>query len=169
MRLYAKTLEPRALLGYLVTLVNPRAAVRWIGDAEFDARFDTLYALTTPGLACDPSTPLPKPHGLGSFTNAMARSIPDLRDALADVAVPTLILKPQCDYLPWSFGTDIAQAIDGALLVYIRGAGHSLYVEQHDPVMAEIRAFLADAPLPIPPQPNLDAPADLDSPIGDAS
>jgi proline iminopeptidase len=167
LRLYAKLVEPRALIGYLVTLVNPEAAAAWIGDAEFDARFDTLYALTSPGLTCDSSADLPKPHALGFFTNAEARTIPDLRTALSAVHVPALIMKPQCDYLPWSFGTDIARAMEDAELVYVRNAGHSLYVEQRDAVLAEIRAFLADEPLPIAPQASLDPPSDLDGPIGD--
>jgi proline iminopeptidase len=166
-RLYSKTLEPRALLGYLVTLVNPAATRAWIGDAEMDARFDILYGLTSPGLACEPETDLPQPHQLGFFTNARTRTIPDLRPELARVAVPTLILKPQCDYLPWSFGTDIATAIDGSQLVYVRGAGHSLYFERQAEVMREIRAFLGGEPLPIAAQSSLEPPPDLDGPIGD--
>lgn len=169
LRLYARLIEPRALLGYLLTVTAPRAAAAWIDDAEFDARFDVLYALTSPGLVCDQATDLPEPHQLGFFTNAMARRIPDLRDGLGAVHVPTLILKPQCDYLPWSFGTDVADAIDGSLLVYIEGAGHSLYVEQQEVVLAEIRAFLAGRRLPVAPWTGREPPADLDGPIGEVA
>ena len=111
---------------------------------------------------------MPHPHGLGFYTNAAVRDIPDLRGALGNSEVPALILKPQCDYLPWTFGTDLAEAIPGAELVYVRGAGHSLYVEQPEIVRGMIRAFLGHQEPPLAPQSDLAPPPDLDSPIGSA-
>lgn len=158
--------QPRALVGWLLSQVNPGAAVRFAGDAEMDARFDRLYAMSAPGLVCDPDLAVPHPHGLGFYTNAAMRDIPDLREALGNVEVPALILKPQCDYLLWTFGTDLAQAIPGAELVYVRGAGHSVYVEQPEIVRGMIRAFLGHQEPPLASQSDLAPPADLDSPVG---
>jgi proline iminopeptidase len=164
--LYLELLQPRALLAWLVSQVNPAAARAFIGDDEMDRRFDSSYARSAPGLYCRPPADVPAPRGLGAFTNAMVRRIPDLRPGLAEVEAPALIIKPQCDYLPWSFGTDLATALPDAWLVYLEGAGHSLYAERPDEVEGLIDAFLAGQALPIPPQADLEAPASLVGPIG---
>ncbi len=159
-------IEPRSLVGWLLSQVNPAAAHAFSDDAEMDARFDRITALAQPGLSCAPPTELPRPSGLGSYTNAMIRSVPDLRGDLARVHAPALVVKPQCDYLPWVFGTDIAAAMPNARLVYLRDAGHSLYAEEPAEVLALLRAFLAGTPLPIEPATDLAPPPDLDGPIG---
>jgi proline iminopeptidase len=159
--LYGEMVEPRALLAWLLSRVDPRAALRFAGDAELDARFDRTYALSAPGLFCDAPPEIPLPTGLGFFANGVRRTTPDLRPALADVDVPALILKPQCDYLPWSYGSELRDAMPDARLVYLRGAGHSTYVEQTDAFFAEVRAFLADAPLPITPWTAHEPPPEL--------
>lgn len=159
-------LQPRALFGWLLTQASPRAAHAFAGDREMDARYDRIYAASAPGLFCEAPPDVELPHGLGSYTNAMARRIPDLRTALGHVTVPSLIVKPQCDYLPWSFGTDLAAALPDARLVYLRDAGHSLYAERPDAVQALIEAFVAGDELPIPPVTDLAPPPDLDGPTG---
>lgn len=165
---YRKLLEPRALFAWLLTQVSPRAARAIAGDGEMDARFDRLYELTYPGLYCDgrdPASADPRvPHSLGFYTNAVRRVIPDLRPRLARVDAPALVIKPQCDYLPWRFGADLASALPNAKLVYVRGAGHSAYAEQHDQVLATIRAFVEDRRLPVAVQPTPDPPPDLMGP-----
>jgi proline iminopeptidase len=167
LELYGALLQPRALLGWLLSQVDVRAAHAFADDAEMDARFDRTYALSVPGLYCVPPTDPPPVHGLGFYTNAVRRRIPDLRAALAAVDIPVLIVKPQCDYLPWSFGTDLARSLPNARLVYLPGAGHSLYAERPDAVRSLLRAFLADRPLPIAPLDDLAPPADLRGPVGD--
>jgi proline iminopeptidase len=166
---YGRLLSPRALFAWLLTQVSPRAARSVAGDQEMDARFDRLYELTYPGLYCDARDPASAdpslPHSLGFYTNAVRRVIPDLRPRLGRVDAPALVIKPQCDYLPWRFGTDLAAALPNAELVYVRGAGHSAYTEQHDLVIATIRAFLEDRQLPVPTWSSSEPPADLDSPL----
>jgi proline iminopeptidase len=164
--LYAQLVQPRALLGWLLSQANPVAAHAFAGDRELDARYDRVYQLNVPGLFCNPGIEPATPTGLGFYTNAIRRDVPDLRPALAGVTVPALILKPQCDYLPWIFGVDLAKALPVADLVYIPGAGHSLYAERPDVVLAELRAFLSDRPLPIAPRADLAPPGDLRGPVG---
>ena len=164
--LYTALLEPRALLGWLLTQANPRAARTLFADREMDARYDRTYALSAPGLYCDPPAEIALPHGLGFYTNAARRTIPDLRPALAAVRVPAIILKPQCDYLPWTFGTDLVTALPDASLVYIEGVGHSLYAEKPDAVFGVLRAFLAGEASPIPRRTDLEPPANLTGPLG---
>jgi proline iminopeptidase len=162
---YGELLEPRALFTWLLTQVSPRAAHPIAGDREMDARFDRLYERTFPGLYCDARDPAtadpPLPRALGFYTNAIKRTIPDLRPRLAHVDAPTLIIKPQCDYLPWRFGADLARALPNAELVYIRGAGHSAYTERHDVVFGTMRAFIEGRPLPTPVRADLEPPDDL--------
>jgi proline iminopeptidase len=169
LELYANLMQPRALVGWLLSQTSPVAAHAYAADAEMDARFDRLYAMTEPGLFCDTSEAdaTPDPHALGFYTNARVRVIPDLRPMLAQVTVPALIIKPQCDYLPWSFGTDLAHALPDARLVYLRGAGHSTYIERRDAFFGEVRAFIRGEPLPIAPQTDDRPPDDLRSPIGE--
>ena len=159
--LYAQLLQPRALVGWLLAQVNPVAAHAFAGDREFDARYDRIFELNIPGHFCDPRLAPATPTGLGFYTNAIRRDIPDLRPALAGVTVPALILKPQCDYLPWIFGVDLARALPEADLVYVRDAGHLLYVERPEAILAELRAFVTGRPLPILPQADLAPPDDL--------
>ncbi len=114
LELYRALLQPRALLAWLLSQVDPLAAVRYVEDAELDARFDRTYALTAPGLFCDPPASIPLPTGLGFFANGVQRTIPDMRPALAAVEAPVLVIKPQCDYLPWSYGIDARDAFPNA-------------------------------------------------------
>lgn len=159
--------QPRSLFGWLLTQANPRAAHAFAGDREMDARYDRIYEASLPGLFCRvPPAEGDPPRGLGSYTNAMVRRVPDLRPALAGVTAPAIVIKPQCDYLPWTFGTDLVDALPDADLVYLRGAGHSLYVERREEVRSLIQAFLADEELPIPPVSDLTPPPDLDGPTG---
>lgn len=164
--LYAALLEPRALFGWLLTQANPRAARALFPDHEMDARYDRTYALSAPGLYCDPPPDPALPHGLGFYTNAVRRTIPDLRPALAGIHVPAIVLKPQCDYLPWTFGTDLVAALPDASLVYVEGAGHSLYAEKPDGVFGVLQAFLAGEASPIAPRTDLEPPANFTGPLG---
>ncbi len=68
----------------------------------------------------------------------------DLRDRLADIAVPTLVIVGGADWIcPPSQSRLIAQSIPGAELLEIPGANHAVHVEANGPVLAGIRAFLA--------------------------
>jgi hypothetical protein len=55
----------------------------------------------------------------------------------------------------------LAGALPNAELVYVRGAGHSAYTEQHEMVMAAIGAFVEDRQLPLPVRADLEPPGDL--------
>jgi pimeloyl-ACP methyl ester carboxylesterase len=78
---------------------------------------------------------------------AMARaSHPDQRHVLAEVDVPTLLLFSDADVrAPVRVGEDLADAIPGAELVVLHGAGHASTVEAPDQVNRELRRFLRSA------------------------
>lgn len=152
LRTYALLAPPRALLAYALVQVNPAAAHAYAGDRELDARQDRVYAATVPAMHCPgrSGTPL---HRLGFYANQVPQSlrrpaVPELRRVLRDLPVPALVLKGQCDYLPWRTGTAYLDALPDSRLSYLPGAGHDSFVDRPDLYVAAVRAFLAGAPVP---------------------
>jgi len=146
-----------ALLGYALLQVNPSAAYAYLGDAQADARNDTILTITEPGLHCSPAQQRHGPvHGSGFYAlqypqSAAAPSQPDVRAALTDQPTPTLIFKGSCDYLSWQSAQDYRRVLPNSSLVYLEGAGHNTYQDRPAEVMSAIRAFLTGDPLPMAP------------------
>jgi proline iminopeptidase len=156
LRTYAATLTPRALLGYSLLQVNPSAAHAYFGDAEADARNDSILSIAEPALHCSAE----QSHGVVRGTGFYALQYPqsagaarpaDVRPTLAGLDTPTLIFKGSCDYLSWRSAQDYRRALPDSHLLYLEGAGHNTYQDRPAEVMAAIRAFLTDAPLPLRP------------------
>ncbi|GAA2710498.1 alpha/beta hydrolase [Micromonospora olivasterospora] len=156
------TLSPRAMLTWSLVRANPRAAHAFSGDAEMDARFATLYRQAAPGLVCADSPAPPAPARPGFYANqvplASTRQADDIRPALAGLRVPALILKGACDYLPWSFAADYQGSVPGSRLIFFDRSGHQIHLEQEAEFLAVVRAFLADAPSPLPPWSDAEPP-----------
>ena len=86
------------------------------------------------------------PHGL----RAMARSVAaaDLRDVLARIVVPTLLIYGEKDLrAPHEVAASLHAAIPGSRLVVLSGVGHASSVEAPERFNAEVRAFLESAGL----------------------
>lgn len=150
------SLHPRAMLTWALTrFADPRAAHRFAGDREMDARFADLYRRSAPGLVCRGADPPPAPAAPGFYANQIplgsTHRYPDIRGTLRGLAVPALVLKGRCDYLPWSFAVDYRHALPGARLVYFPDAGHQIYHEHADRYVAVVASFLQNSPLPIEP------------------
>lgn len=119
----------RMLAVYTLLRVEPAAAHAFAGDAELDAR----AAGTT---VC----PEGRPAGSGGYARLVERpSPPGMREGLARVTAPVLVVKGACDGESWSAATDVRRAIPGAGLVYAEGRGAYL---------ATLRAFLAGRAVP---------------------
>ena len=166
---YALLLQPRALLGYTLLQVNPRAAYNFASDAEMDARFDRVYNRTRPALHCDGKPPGPELHGLGFYAHyyyqsATSPSRPDFLPTLTGQPIPTLVLKGRCDYLSWSSAVAYLEALPDSRLVYLSGAGHNAYQDEPERFLAAVRAFLRDQPQPEPPYEGDLPPADYEGP-----
>lgn len=81
------------------------------------------------------------PAGMKAMTHALAEA--DLRDMLARMDVPTLLLYGDRDVRsPVSVGQALHDQIPGSRLVVIPGAGHLSNVEEPERFNAEVRAFL---------------------------
>jgi len=163
LRSYAAAMAPRALLGYTLTQVAPAAAHAYFGDAEADARNDTILSITGPARHCSPEQGADAVRGSGFYAwqypqSASAPAAPDVRSALTGLPTPTLILKGECDYLSWQSAMDYRRALPDTTLLYLEGAGHNTYEDRPDEVLAAVRAFLSDGPLPEPPYPGGTAP-----------
>jgi len=165
LRVYAAVLNPRALLGYALLQVNPKTAHDFLGDAEADARNDTVLTLADPALHCSPGRHQRPVHGSGFYRlqypqSATARSGEDIRPRIAGMSTPALVLKGSCDYLSWRSALDYTSALPEADLIYLPGAGHNLYQDRPAEALAAIRAFLTDAPPPIAPYRGTTVPPD---------
>jgi pimeloyl-ACP methyl ester carboxylesterase len=68
---------------------------------------------------------------------------------LAAVKVPVLLIKPACDYLPWTTAS-FRRAFPHARLVMLPDAGHTAYLEQPALYFGLVHAFLAGEELPLP-------------------
>lgn len=155
-RVLSRVAHPRLVSAHLLTQVDPRAARAYVGDAELDARLDRIYARTRPALHCAGKEPGPALRGLGFFAHQYPRSRAsgadaDVRPALREVDVPTLVVKGACDYLPWSTAAEYTNTLPEAQTVFLEGAGHVVARDAPRRYLALVRAFLTEAELPVPP------------------
>lgn len=155
-RLNLRLVRPRNLFTYALTGADARVAHRVAGDQEMDARFAAIYRDSTPALFCDERlADRVGTAGLGYY----AHYIPQLHadpadepvdlDRLARVTAPVLVIKPACDYLPWSTA-GYRRAFSQSRLVMIADAGHVAYLEQPELYLETVDAFLHDRALPLP-------------------
>lgn len=154
LRLYSYLIRPRNLFTYGLSSVDLRVAHAAAGDREMDARFSAIYRRTTPGLFCDPNlADRLGVTGVGYYAHqALAADTSPLSDGTAPprISAPVLIIKPACDYLPWSAVTGNARLAPQAQVVVLPDAGHQAYIEKPDAYGELVAAFLARQPLPFP-------------------
>ncbi|HEY0699872.1 MAG TPA: alpha/beta fold hydrolase [Micromonospora sp.] len=161
---------PRSMIAYELSRHNPRAAPGYAGDAEMDSQFEELYRRSAAGLVCDTSRLPPAPVRPGFYANQVPlgrkEPYPDIRPQLRTLDTPALVLKPGCDYLPWSFAQDYRHTYANSQLVYLPDAGHQLYFEQPDRFVSLVSAFLDGKPLPMTPFTAEGPPADYRGTLG---
>ncbi|NUP01534.1 MAG: alpha/beta fold hydrolase [Nonomuraea sp.] len=125
--------DPRTLAVYTLLRVEPRAAHTFAGDGEIDGKVDARPGRDHATCAAATAT--------GGYASLVRRPPPPgLREALARVNVPVLVVKGTCDGQPWSAATDYRRALPGARFAYVKDGGTAY--------LATLRTFLADRPLP---------------------
>jgi proline iminopeptidase len=156
-RVYLRLLRPRNLFTYALTATDARVAHRVAGDQEMDMRFSAIYRDSTPALFCDKRlTDLVGTTGVGYYAHYVPQlhadpaDLPLHLDGLAMIKVPVLVIKPACDYLPWSATAGYSRAFPQVQLVMIPDAGHVAYLEQPGVYTRLVHAFLAGQELPLP-------------------
>ena len=84
-------------------------------------------------------------HPAANVTALRAMAEADLRDVLARIRVPTLLLYGDADRRsPLSVAEDLHARIPGSTLVVLPGVGHLSNIEAADRFNREVRAFLND-------------------------
>ena len=156
-RLYLRLLRPRNLFGYALTAADPRVAHALAGDPEMDRRFSAIYRDSTPALFCDKRlTDRVGATGVGYYAHYVPQlhhepaDVPLHLDQLAVIRVPVLLIKPACDYLPWSSVAGYRRAFSQTQLIMIPDAGHVAYLEQPALYSNLVETFLSGKELPLP-------------------
>ena len=148
--------RPRVLAQALLQRINPNAAHRLVGDDEADEMLHRVAVLGKDATACPGSVSGPV-HGnhQGFYVNqntvADFETIADPRPALRTAAVPTLIMRGSCDFVPWPVTREYRDLVPGAVLVAIPGAGHGIAAGQPALYAQLLQAFLTGGRLPLPP------------------
>jgi proline iminopeptidase len=154
---YLRLLGPRNLFAYALTNADPRVAHSVAGDREMDRRFSVIYRESTPALFCDKRlTDRVGTTGVGYYAHYIPQLHPDPTDVplhldqLAMIKVPVLVIKPACDYLPWSDVVGYRRVFPQTQLVMIPDAGHVAHLEQPVLYIDLMHAFLTGQQLPLP-------------------
>jgi pimeloyl-ACP methyl ester carboxylesterase len=156
LRLYARLARPRNLFTYALTAADLEVAHVVASDREMDRRFADIYADSAAALFCDDRlVHRVGTTGVGYYAHYAPQLHPGLDDQPADfdalrkAHVPVLIIKPACDYLPWSTA-GYRRAFPHAQLVMLPDAGHAAYLERPGRYLELVDAFLTGRPLTLP-------------------
>lgn len=147
-RLDALQAKPRLLAWSLLMEASPRAAHALVSDAELDAVFARLLAITAPAATCHPGRPLHDlPASVPGFyanqlTTAGQLTVPDPRPALRHIRVPVLILRGTCDYKNPGIAREYDEVLPDSTLVTVDGAGHLIDAEQPERYRRSVIRFL---------------------------
>lgn len=77
------------------------------------------------------------------FTKKSTDSITNqFRNDMKSFSKPVLVLKPECDYIPWQDTYEYLDIFQNAELKVIEGAGHTAYIENKEAYIANILNFI---------------------------
>ncbi|MEV6932729.1 alpha/beta fold hydrolase [Dactylosporangium sp. NPDC051485] len=156
--------SPRVAVQSILQAINPNAAHALVGDDEADALLHTIAVLGKDTTGC-PGASAAKVHDnhQGFYVNQLTvedfAHVPDPRPALRQLRVPALIMRGECDFVPWVETYEYRRTLQQATLVYLPHTGHSLESGQPDAYVALLRAYLRDEPLPLPAYTSADPPS----------
>lgn len=118
-------------------------AERMLAAPAFDATLAGLFAGDPPAAfstLLDEIAATVRPASLRAQLRAMAGA--DLREMLASIAVPTLLIWGELDERsPLRVARELERAIPDTTLVILRGAGHVSHLERPEQFNAAVRAF----------------------------
>lgn len=143
-------LDARFITAMLLLRINPRAAVRFLPEAEAEGYGSALLTTLAPGAVCDPSV-----LSIGSRPSfnlwvaqltglSMKNESSDHLDGLRATDFPVMILRGDCDYAHEDIAADYVEAFPRARLVAVADAGHFLLLEQPQAFLTEVGVFLAE-------------------------
>lgn len=118
-----------------------------ISDNKVDGVFKNMSKAFVAGMVCDAAN-VSEPKGrpgmyCSMFTKKSYKYIPtDIRTKMKSFTNPVIILKAECDYLPWQEAYEYKEIFPDAKLKVIKNAGHSIYVENRTDYIYTILNFL---------------------------
>jgi pimeloyl-ACP methyl ester carboxylesterase len=156
----------RVLITVLLAPRNPFLAQQIVSERDLESFFNTLPESTLIGqYYCqgdEAKVPDIEIRGTNQYVNrltfASQESYPDPRPAQRQNQTPTLILRGECEFLAWEVAFEYKETLPNATLLSIPNAGHALYGSQPELILAVMRAFLLEQPLPLPPYTASQAP-----------
>jgi pimeloyl-ACP methyl ester carboxylesterase len=158
----------RFVIAGALARINPHAAQAFASQNEMDRLYDTF--ITGPGVEyqvnCKGYQPdlakQTRSEGANYYVNLLTlqslKKKPDPRPALRTNHTPALIVRGECDYIPWEATYSYKETLPDAELVVIPQAGHAVTSGQAQLVLTVILAFLSGQPLPIEPYLSSEAP-----------
>lgn len=150
----------RMILAGALARTNPAAATNFASQSEMNGIYDAF--ITSPSMDyqvnCKGYVPTNKPSRSGGgnyYANLLVlqslKKAHDPRLNLTSLQTPVLIMRGACDYIPWESTLSYKQTLPNSTLILIENAGHALTESQPEVVLASMRAFLTNQPLPIEP------------------
>jgi len=150
--------EPRILVALWLLQINPNAAQNLVSDRELITHLDFLRGAPPGGGFCrgnapDSASSVSEAPPINLYANIPAEASlqgeNDPRPLLQGNATPVLILRGECDYVPWEAMYEYKQMFPNATLLIIPNTGHNL--EKAELIMQATRAFLGNQALPLEP------------------
>lgn len=136
--------------------VNPGLAANFASPQEMnDYMASVAPRLMRQSYCAGDAASVPRVDGAGfnfyanRLTQQDLESHSDPRPALRRGSTPTLVMKGECDYVPWLVARDYVSSFPNSRMVFLERTGHLLWGGQPDLTFQVMRAFLADDPLPI--------------------
>jgi proline iminopeptidase len=132
-----------------ILAMREQLAASGLREADPDAYRQRAFELSVAGYFADPAqaTDLTPFRVIGRVQQSVWDSLGDydLREELASVHAPTLIVHGREDPIPLASSEAAARALPDARLVVLEQAGHVPYVEQPNALFTAIEGFLADS------------------------
>lgn len=123
-----------------------KIGIRCAGDQEMDDFAAILSSKAAKSTVCDTLNTRSPLAGSGYYVQIMTMksldSHPDYREKLGHISCPVMIMKGECDFIPWGFTLEYLQLFPKSEFSLIQGAGHSIGREQPELYRNTIREFL---------------------------
>ena len=123
-----------------------RLGLKLGSDREMDrfmAYWDRELSRST---MCYSNTELPVHAGSGYFAHIMTvqsfKDVPDRRAVMAQLQIPVLVLKAQCDNQPWGYAAEYLELFMNSELGVVMHSGHDMATEQPKDYLEFIANFI---------------------------
>jgi pimeloyl-ACP methyl ester carboxylesterase len=158
----------RFIVAGVLARINPSAAQTFASQREMGSLYDIF--ITGPGIEYQVNCKGYRPDlkqsarsgGANYYVNIRTlqslKNTPDPRPSLRTNLTPALIMRGECDYIPWEATYSYKETLPNASLVIIPQAGHAITSPQPELVLSIMLAFLTGQPLPIEPYASSEPP-----------